>query len=158
MKYGSLVFGKGDFVVLKQYLKMDSAMEDYSHKNVLEILEANMNNSIILEEEYLPADIIQLYSKIIVKCGSKWQETFQIVGPSEENLKRNKISTISSLGASLIGLSQGDKIQFGLPGSTLSLTIQKVKQLEKKVKVDISEDIIKESLPKGYNNSLTLNK
>ncbi|SEK97844.1 regulator of nucleoside diphosphate kinase [Maribacter orientalis] len=158
MKYGSLVFCKKDFVIIKQYLQMDCAMEDYSHKNVLEILETKMSNSIILEEEHLPAEIIQLYSKIIVKCGSKWKETFQIVAPSEENLKRNKVSVISSLGASLIGLSKGDKIQFGLPGSVLSLTVEKVKQLKKKIKIDISEDIIKESLPKGYTNSLTLNK
>ncbi len=158
MKYGSLVFGKKDFVILKQYLQMDCAMEDYAHRNVLEILETNMNKAIILEEEHLPAEIVQLYTKITVKCGSKWQETFQIVSPGEENIKRNKVSVISSLGATVIGLAEGDKIQFGLPGSVLALTIQKVKQLKKKLKVDISEDIIKESLPKGYTNSLTQNR
>ena len=157
MKYGSLVFSKEDFVLIKQYQQMDYATEDYSHKNVLEILEANMFNAMILESDHLPTDIIQLYSKITVKCESKWHETFQIVAPNEENVKRKKVAVISSLGASLIGLSEGDRIQFGLPGNVLTLTIEKVKQRKKKVKVDISEDVIKESLPKGYSNSLTLN-
>ncbi|MDC6390449.1 GreA/GreB family elongation factor [Maribacter sp. PR1] len=157
MKYGSLVFSKEDFVMIKQYQLKDYATEDYSHKNNLEILETNMNNSMILELDHVPADIAQLYAKITVKCKSKWQKPFQIVPPSEENIKRNKISVLSSLGASLIGLSEGDKIQFGLPGSVLTLTIKKVEQRKKKVKIDISEDIIKESLPKGYSNSLTLN-
>ena len=99
MKYGCLVFGKEDFLKVKRYQQKNSTLEDYMHKNTLDILESNMSDAMILDSDDVPSDVIQLHSKVTVTCESRWQETFRLVPPAKENIKNNRISVVSSLGA-----------------------------------------------------------
>jgi len=157
MKYESLVSGKEDFAMIGRYLALNHTLEDYVHKNTLDTLEENMSNALLLDTENLPEDIIHIYSKITVSCESTWSETFQIVPPEEEDIRKDKISVINTLGASVIGLSEGDHIKYGLPGDIMKLKIIKVEQSKKQVEVDIAQDLFEKSIPKHYKNSLTLN-
>ncbi|CAN0602474.1 unnamed protein product [Ectocarpus sp. 12 AP-2014] len=59
-----------------------------------------MAKAIIMDTEHIPTDIAQLYSIVTVSCNSEWQETFSLMPPTKENIKKNKISVISTLGAS----------------------------------------------------------
>jgi regulator of nucleoside diphosphate kinase len=136
MKYGKLVLEKSDFALLKQYQRTVLTYKDYAHKNTLDTLKNLMSKAIILEAERMPSDVIQLYSKITVTCNSQWQEEFTLVAPSEENIKKNKTSVMSTLGASLIGISEGDSIKYGLPGSTIFLKIETV--VTTKIKANLS--------------------
>lgn len=157
MKYGSLVFGKENFVMVKYYAETNEMYEDYAHQDTLEILKENMSNALIVDMEDVPTDVVQIYSDITVSSKSGWQETFELVPPYEENIKKNKISVISTLGASIIGLSVGDTLQFGLPGNLLSLRIEQVLQSKTPVKLNISKEIFDKMLPKDYMNEFPLN-
>jgi len=128
MKYGSLVFEQSEFLMIKEHLENNDTIEDYAHKNVLEILTQNMNIAMCLKAEDIPFDIITLNSIIKVSGASGIRQTFQIVSPDEVDVKNNKISVISSLGASVIGRAVEDKISYGLPGDLISLKITKVNQ------------------------------
>ena len=128
MQYGSLVFSKENFVMIKYYQEMNEMYADYAHKNTLDILSENMSNALIVDTNDLPEDIVQLYSTITITSTSGWSETFQLVPPYEENIQKDKISVISSLGASVIGLSRGDTLKYGLPGDMISLKITKMVQ------------------------------
>jgi len=128
MKYGSLVFGESEFLVVKKYLENNISIEDYAHKNVLELLCQNMSTAMVLNNSDIPFDIITLNSTIKVTGASGIRQTFQIVSPEKNDVKQNKISAISSLGASVIGRALGDRISYGLPGEMMSLVIEKVNQ------------------------------
>lgn len=128
MKYGSLVLEKNEFLMIKDYLETNVTIEDYAHKNTLEILHQNMSTAMLFETEDIPFDIIKIYSFIKLAGTSGIRQTFQLVAPNEVNIQENKISVVSSLGASVIGRAEGDKITYGLPGDVISLIIEKVKQ------------------------------
>ncbi|SIQ42691.1 GreA/GreB family elongation factor [Maribacter ulvicola] len=128
MKYGSLVFEKSEFLMVKKFKEHNVTLEDYAHKNVLEILDQNMIIAMCLNAEDIPLDIITLNSIIEVSGASGIRQKFKIVSPNEVDIKMNKISVVSSLGASVIGRAVGDKISYGLPGDLISLKITKVTQ------------------------------
>lgn len=139
MKYGNLVLEKHDFLMTRKFMELNLSLEDYSHKNTLEILDGNLDNAIVVDVDQIPSDIVRLYSMITVRYSSGWQETFQLVPPGEVDHTENKISVVSSLGASLIGLSQGDAFMYGIPGNAMCLKLVKVEQTGKKTILDISE-------------------
>ncbi|TDS17112.1 GreA/GreB family transcription elongation factor [Maribacter caenipelagi] len=128
MKYGSLVFEESEFLSIKKFQEKNLTIEDYAHKNVLELLGQHMTIAMCLNDEDIPFDIITINAIIKVSGASGIRQTFQIVPPDEVDIKKNKISVISSLGASVIGRAVGDKISYGLPGDLVSLTITKVTQ------------------------------
>ncbi|SRR6056297_410569 len=143
MKYGKLILEKSDFALIKQYQRANLTYEDYAHKNTLDTLKNLMSKAIILKADQMPSDVVQLYSTVTVTCNSQWQEEFTLVAPSEENIKKNQTSVMSTLGASIIGLSEGDNIKYGLPGSTIFLKIEtvltsKIKTSPTKLKAEAS--------------------
>lgn len=157
MKYGSLVLEKKDFVMIKRYQHLNHYVEDYAHKDALDTLEENMSTALIYDLENMPDDVVRMYSKLTVTSESGWRETFQLVLPLENDIAHDKISVQSTLGASVIGLSEGDVIKHGLPGDIIAIKIEKVDQSEKSFHVDIPEEIFKIVLPKQYKNAFTLN-
>ncbi|MFD0799171.1 GreA/GreB family elongation factor [Maribacter chungangensis] len=142
MKYGKLILEKNEFKLIKQYLKLNHTYQDYAHKNTLDTLEKLMSEAMIVDEEHVPSDVARLYSSITVTCNSQWQEMFILVAPSEENIRRNKTSVMSTLGASIIGLSQGDVIKYGLPGSSMSLKIEKVEPRKNRNNRSLSKEVL----------------
>ena len=143
MKYGKLILEKSDFALIKQYQRANLTYEDYAHKNTLDTLKNLMSKAIILKADQMPSDVVQLYSTVTVTCNSQWQEEFTLVAPSEENIKKKQTSVMSTLGASIIGLSEGDNIKYGLPGSTIFLKIEtvltsKIKTSPTKLKAEAS--------------------
>ena len=156
MKYGRLVFFFFLFLMIKKYQTKDLTYQDYSHKNILDVLNRNMSEAIIFNTDEMSADIVQIYSYITVRYASGWQDRFQVVEPCKENVKRNKVSVISSLGASVIGLSEGDSLTFGLPGSRITFEIEKVQRGREKVVLSITDRDIKKMLPRQSKTLLSL--
>lgn len=128
MKYGSLVLEESEFIAIKNHLENNLSIEDYAHKNALELLAQNMGIAMVLNTADIPFDIVTINSTIKVTGASGVQQTFTIVPPEQSNAKQHKVSVISSLGASVIGRAVGDRISFGLPGEMMSLVIEKVIQ------------------------------
>ena len=128
MKYGSLVLEESEFIAIKNHLENNLSIEDYAHKNALELLAQNMAIAMVLNTADIPFDIVTINSTIKVTGASGVHQTFTIVPPEQSNAKHHKVSVISSLGASVIGRAVGDRISFGLPGEMMSLVIEKVIQ------------------------------
>ena len=143
MKYGSLVLEKHDFLMTKKFMELNVFLEDYMHKNALEILDKNLENALILQTETMPSDIVRLDSKVIVTNPLGWREQFELVSPDEANPKENKISVTSSLGASIIGRSEGDFVEFGIPGNMMMLRLEKVEQSGRRTMLAVSESELK---------------
>lgn len=155
MKYGSLVLEKKDFVMIKRYQHLTHYVEDYTHKDVLDNLKENMSTALIYDLEDMPNDIVRMYSYVILSYDTGWKHSFQLVPPHENNIENDKISVQSTLGASIIGRSEGDSIRYGLPGNIVVLTIKKVIQSKQHFKVNITEQTINDVLSEYSKNSLT---
>lgn len=139
LRYGNLVLEKQDFLMLTRYMQGPLGLEDYTHGNVLALLKENFRDAIILDEKNMPSEIVRLYSIISVVSSSGMEEYFQLVPPDEVDLEMDKISVLSSLGCSVLGLSQGDVIRYGVPSDVVSLRLDKVQQVVTRTKLTISE-------------------
>lgn len=64
---------------------------------------------------------------IIKKEGSRHEETYQVVGSEEANMRENKISCESPLGDALMGTKAGDKVKVVTPRGEIGYTIVKIK-------------------------------
>lgn len=157
MKYGNLILEKKDFVMIKRYQHLNNYIEDYAHKDALETLEVNMSNALIYDLEDMPDDVVRLYSTITVSSESGWRESFQLVLPYEDDTANERISVQSTLGAFVIGLSEGDRFKYGLPSSVMTLKIEKVEQAKDHFKEDFSKEICENVLPKHIKNTIPLN-
>lgn len=163
MKYGSLVIEKKEYVLLKRLMNLSGYYKDNTLRSSVKKLvgemetarildEAEMPDDVIrfnavLDEGRMPSDIVRLYSEVTLVGSSDHRDSFRLVPPGEEDPMTNQISVTSSLGASLIGFSKGDRITYGLPGSKISFTIEKVKQGRQKVKLSISDGDMQKMVP-----------
>ena len=82
----------------------------------------------VVKEEKLPADYIRLNSLVKVKeLNSKAEMEFRIVMPALADISAKKISVITPMGAALIGLSKGAKLEWKMPAGLKSFEILDVK-------------------------------
>jgi regulator of nucleoside diphosphate kinase len=140
MKYGRLILEKKDLVMIKQYRHMNYHIEDYSHKDALEMLEENMAKALVMDTADMSDDIIRLYSTVSVTSKSGWSETFQLVLPLEDDGSAKRFSVQCALGASVIGRSEGDIVRYCTPIGIIPLKITKVVQTENHCATEIRAD------------------
>jgi regulator of nucleoside diphosphate kinase len=83
----------------------------------------------VVKEEKLPADYIRLNSLVKVKeLKSKAEMEFRIVMPALADIKAKKISVITPMGAALIGLNKGAKLEWKMPSGMKHFEILEVNQ------------------------------
>lgn len=128
MKYGSLIMEKKDYLTLKRILNFHRFYEDYAHKDALEQLGERIDGALVEDESDMPDDVVRLNSKVTVEFAPGAQQTFQLVPSTRGDLKKGKVSVVSTFGASLVGLAVGDQIQFGFPTHVQSFKITGVEQ------------------------------
>ncbi|WP_276166124.1 GreA/GreB family elongation factor [Zobellia alginiliquefaciens] len=130
MKYGSLVIEKNDYTVLKKYLNSNLYLVDYIHQDALETLDKNLKSALVLSSEDMPNDIVRIESTVTMSSISNVDYTFQLVLLQDEDSPNQKISVTSTMGASVIGRSEDDIINYGPPADRISLRIRKVGGVE----------------------------
>jgi len=128
MKYGSLIMEKKDYLTLKRILNFHRYYEDYAHKDALEQLGERIDQALVEDEWDMPDDVVRLNSKVTVEFMMGSRQSFQLVASTRNNLKKNMISVVSILGASLVGLAVDDQIQHGFPSDVQSFKIVGVEQ------------------------------
>nr|WP_288933959.1 GreA/GreB family elongation factor [uncultured Allomuricauda sp.] len=128
MKYGSLIMEKKDYLTLKRILNFHRYYEDYAHKDALEQLGERIDRALVEDEWDMPDDVVRLNSKVTVEFMMGSRQSFQLVASTRNNLKKNMISVVSILGASLVGLAVDDQIQLGFPSDVQSFKIVGVEQ------------------------------
>ncbi len=130
MKYGNLILEKKDLFKIKRYRHVNYYIEDYSHKDALEMLDENMAKAIVMDEDEMSDDIIRLNSIVTVASKTGWNETFQLVLRLDDGDGANRFSVQCALGASVLGRSNGDIVRYFTPIGIIPLKITKVVQTE----------------------------
>jgi len=119
---------KKDYLTLKRILNFHRYYEDYAHKDALEQLGERIDQALVEDEWDMPDDVVRLNSKVTVEFMMGSRQSFQLVASTRNNLKKNMISVVSILGASLVGLAVDDQIQLGFPSDVQSFKIVGVEQ------------------------------
>lgn len=95
------------------------------------ILQARINDisdrmarAVIVDTSALPKDTIAFGSKVKVKdLDIDEEETFELVGPGQENPDKGRILTSSPIGQGLIGKKKGDTAEIAVPRGTIRFKI-----------------------------------
>ncbi|MDD7886776.1 GreA/GreB family elongation factor [Flavivirga sp. 57AJ16] len=136
MKYGSLILEKKEYVYLKRILNISGYAENFETQKSLQRLTDEIKTAHIVDEDEVPDDVIRINSKVRVISGNGWEKTVQVVMPMDKDLKQNKISILTPMGAALIGYSKNDIIIWDFPGGKQQLQIVDVDQ-EKHIVISI---------------------
>lgn len=130
MKYGSLILEKKEYVYLKRILNISGYTENFETQKSLQRLSEELKNATIVDEKDMPKDVIRFNSKVIVYSENGWEKAIQLVIPSEKDVKNDKISVITPMGAALFGYSEGDVIEWDFPLGIQQIKIVGVAQSE----------------------------
>ncbi|MGE5943078.1 MAG: GreA/GreB family elongation factor [Flavobacteriales bacterium] len=127
MKYGSLILEKKEYVYIKRILNISGYVGDHEIQKSLRKFTEELKTAHILDEEEMPGDVVRLNS--IVKVASdNWEKTIQIVQPSEKDIKNNKVSILTPMGAALFGYSVNDVVNWEFPTGEIELKVIDVNQ------------------------------
>jgi len=87
-------------------------------------LENNLATSEIIDLKNLSTDRIVFGTSVIIEDVKKGKNiTYQLVGPHESDIGRNKISVTSPLGKALVGKTIGDTARVNAPGGVREFEI-----------------------------------
>lgn len=129
MKYGQLILEKKEFVTLKRLLNLSENYKIDTRKYSIKRLSEELQSAKVVDEEEFPNDVIRFNSLITVATtDDSWENTFQLVLPSESNAALKKVSILAPMGAAVMGYAKGDKIEWEFPAGIKTLTIKNVEQ------------------------------
>lgn len=121
-----VILGEDDFRQLKQFTETFSS--DSSSKEMT--LSYELNRAVVVENDELPEHSIRLNSIVKVKeLITNKELEFSIVMPAFADIKQQKISILTPMGAALIGLCKGEKVEWKMPAGMKKFEILDVRQV-----------------------------
>ena len=114
-------FTSGDHKLLKKITKTNlSATSAREIKLLMEELERGN----IVEDNAIENDIIRINSEVIIEeMSTQKQMKFQIVLPSQANIKESKYSVLVPLSVAIIGFKVNDQVDWELPAGNKTLKV-----------------------------------
>jgi transcription elongation factor GreA len=87
-------------------------------------LKDELGRAYLVDRSTLPNDVVVYGSKVRVKdLDLEEEETFELVGPGEEDYNQNKILTSSPIAQGLLGKKEGDVAEIQVPMGKLRLQV-----------------------------------
>ena len=113
---------------LSENAEYDAAREEQRHIEArIEELEELLKSIKVVDKEDIKGDVVSVGCKVrIVNTATKQEVTYEIVGSSQANFLKGKISNESPLGQELIGRKVKDKIVVKAPAGETSYKIVEI--------------------------------
>lgn len=93
----------------------------------ISVLQKELDRAVVVEPEEMPADIVTMHSRVhFTRLDSGEASIYELVFPSEANIKENKISVLAPVGIALLGQGVGDVIEWVIPSGKARLKIEKI--------------------------------
>ncbi len=90
-------------------------------------LSDRLSRAVIVDTSTLPKGTVAFGSKVRVKdLDMDEEETFELVGPGQENPDKGRILTSSPIGQGLIGRKKGDTVEIPVPRGTIRFKILEI--------------------------------
>ena len=103
--------------ITKSNLSATSAKE-------INLLTQELDRGNIVEDNAIENDIIRINSKVIIEdMSTQKQMKFQIVLPSQANIKESKYSVLVPLSVAIIGFKVNDQVDWELPAGNKTLKV-----------------------------------
>ena len=118
-----VILSADDFRMLKQFAEQFPAQGKENEMT----LSYELNRATVVDEDELPEGCVRLNSQIKVReLSSNKDMEFSIVMPAMANMAEKKISVLTPMGAALIGLCKGEKVQWKMPAGIKHFEILEV--------------------------------
>ena len=137
MKYGNLIIEKKEYVLLKRIMNLTGYYKDETMGKSIRKLRGELDSARIFDEADMPKDVIRFNTTISIGSQNRWHRTFKLVMPKESDVKNNKVSILTPMGAAVIGYAEGDSITWEFPSGEQKLTIEKVEQENKYINANM---------------------
>lgn len=128
MKYNTIVIEKKEYVLLKRYMNLSGYYKDDTFRKSVKKLVGELDSAKIVDETDMPEDVIRFNTIVTIVSKTGWRKKFQLVLPKESDVKNDKISILTPMGAAVMGYAEGDAITWEFPSGEQQLTIEKVEQ------------------------------
>jgi transcription elongation factor GreA len=93
----------------------------------IDALKDKLSRAYFVDRNNLPSDVVVFGCRVKVKdLGLGEEETFELVGPGEEDYNNNKILTTSPIGQGLMGKKQGETVEIQVPMGKLRFEIMEI--------------------------------
>lgn len=87
-------------------------------------LSDRLARAVIVDMSALPKDTVAFGSRVkVMDLDLDEEETFDLVGPGQENPDKGRILTTSPIGQGLIGRKKGDEVEIQVPRGTIRFKI-----------------------------------
>jgi len=128
MKYGNLVIEKKEYVVLKRFINLSDYYKDDTLRKSVQKLAGELETATVCDASDMYDDVIRFNTTVTIVSENGWRKKFKLVMPTDSDIKNDKISILTPMGAAVIGYSEGDSITWEFPSGEQKLTIKKVEQ------------------------------
>ena len=114
-------FTSSDHKLLKKITKSNLSATSAKEIN---LLTQELDRGNIVEDNAIENDIIRINSKVIIEdMSTQKQMKFQIVLPSQANIKESKYSVLVPLSVAIIGFKVDDQVDWELPAGNKTLKV-----------------------------------
>ena len=84
----------------------------------------------VREEDQIPSDVVRLHSIVDISTPAGRREGLKLVMPADADLRTNRLSVMSVMGAALIGFREGSTIVWRMPKGEETITLERVDNSE----------------------------
>jgi regulator of nucleoside diphosphate kinase len=95
----------------------------------LEELRSELDRALVLSAELVPRQVVTMGSRVWVRdCANASVENYQLVFPRDADPSTHRLSILAPLGTALLGNSEGDEVEWRMPGGVRCFRVQRVIQ------------------------------
>ncbi|AQS59233.1 nucleoside diphosphate kinase regulator [Desulforamulus ferrireducens] len=113
----------------KRLKKLIDKEKEFStgNKEYLINLEQELDRANIVTSQEVPADVITMNSKVLLKDLDNGEEMiYTLVYPEEADLLNDKISVLAPVGTAILGYRIGDVLEWKVPDGVVKLKVEKL--------------------------------
>lgn len=93
----------------------------------IDVLRAKLAKALIIDPSQLPKDTVVFGSKVkVMDLDMDEEETFELVGPGQDNPDQNRILTTSPIGKGLLGKKRGEVAEIEVPRGTIRFKVLEI--------------------------------
>jgi transcription elongation factor GreA len=93
----------------------------------IDVLRGKLAKALIIDPSQLPKDTVVFGSRVkVMDLDMDEEETFELVGPGQDDPDKNRILTTSPIGQGLIGKKQGDVAEIQVPRGILRFKVLEI--------------------------------
>jgi regulator of nucleoside diphosphate kinase len=102
-----------------RFSELKISRQDYARLMVLPaagVLADELSRATVISEERMPDNVVRMHSRVTyVEEGSGLRREVELVYPDEADLSSGKVSVLAPVGAALLGLAEGESIEWRFP-------------------------------------------